>query len=93
MPKVDLDSCPERTGTLYPKPCRAAVRDRRVRQVGKAAGLTDYGASVVTLPPGVWSSQRHWHDEDDELMVMLTGELGLVEGEGRTTMRPGDIAA
>jgi len=93
MPKIDPDACPERTGTLYPEPYRATVRDRRLRRIGVAAGLTDFGANVVTLPPGVWSSQRHWHEKDDELMVMLSGEVVLVEEDGRTILRPGDIAA
>jgi uncharacterized cupin superfamily protein len=93
MPKIDLDTCPERSGTLYPEPYRATVRERRVRQISAAAGLSDFGVNVVTLGPGVWSSQRHWHDEDDEVVVMLDGELVLIEDDGRTLMRQGDIAA
>jgi uncharacterized cupin superfamily protein len=93
MPKIDPEACPEKNGTLYPEPYRATVRDRRIRQIGAAARLTDFGANVVTLEPGVWSSQRHWHDLDDELMVMLSGELVLVEDKGRTVLRSGDIAA
>lgn len=93
MPKIDLDACPERSGTLYPEPYRATVRDRRVRQVGAAAGLSDFGVNVVRLAPGVWSSQRHWHDDDDEVVVMLDGELVLIEDDGRAMLRWGDIAA
>lgn len=93
MPKIDPEACPERRGTRYPDPYRAPVRDRRWRRIGAGAGLTDFGANLVTLPPGVWSSQRHWHDADDELMVMLAGELTLVEDGGRTPLRAGDIAA
>ena len=93
MPKIDLDACPERSGTLYPDPFRAPIRKRRVRQISAAAGLSDFGANVVTLAPGVWSSQRHWHDEDDEIVVILDGELVLIEDDGRTLMRQGDIAA
>lgn len=43
--------------------------------------------------PVLWSSQRHGHDDDDELMVLLEGELVLIEDEGRTLLRTGDIAA
>jgi uncharacterized cupin superfamily protein len=93
MPKIDPAACPERTGTLYPEPYRATVRGRRLRQIGVAVGLTDFGANVVTLDPGVWSSQRHWHEEADELMVMLEGEAVLIEDEGRTLLHPGDIVA
>lgn len=93
MPKIDPDACPESHGTTYPDPYRDPVRDRRWRRIGAGAGLTDFGANLVTLAPGVWSSQRHWHEKDDELLVMLEGELVLVEDEGRTLLRAGDIAA
>ncbi|MGN6057498.1 MAG: cupin domain-containing protein, partial [Sphingomicrobium sp.] len=56
-------------------------------------GLTDFGASHVTLKPGAWSSQRHWHNGEDEFLVMLSGEAVLVEDEGRTVLRAGDSAA
>ena len=92
MPKIDPEACPERVGSRYPPPHDAACQTRRWRQIALGAGLADFGANLVTLVPGAWSSQRHWHDEVDELMVMLAGELVLIEDEGRTTMRPGDIA-
>ncbi|NIJ08202.1 putative cupin superfamily protein [Sphingomonas vulcanisoli] len=93
MPKIDPEACPELTGTRYPEPFRAPVKDRVWRAIGEAAGLKDFGANLVTLRPGVWSSQRHWHYEDDELLVMLEGELVLIEDAGRTILRAGDIAA
>ena len=57
------------------------------------AGLTDFGVSQVTLKPGAWSSQRHWHDGEDEFLVMLQGEAVLVEDDGETCFAPGDCAA
>lgn len=50
-------------------------------------------ASHVVLKPGAWSSQRHWHDDEDELLIMLTGEAVLVEDSGRTLLRAGDVCA
>ena len=95
MPKIDPDGAevPERSGTRYPEPYRAPCLPRRWKQVGVAAGLTDFGANLVTVPPGAWSSQRHWHAAVDELLVMLEGELVLVDDGGRTPVRPGDICA
>lgn len=93
MPKIDPERCAEANGTLYPEPYRERVRPRRARRLGPASGLTDFGASLVTLPPGAWSSQRHWHEEDDELLVMLSGAAVLIEDAGRTALRPGDIVA
>ena len=51
------------------------------------------GASHVVLKPGAWTSQRHWHAEEDGLLVMLTGEAVLVEDDGEVLLRAGDIAA
>jgi len=47
----------------------------------------------MTLPPGGWSSQRHWHSHEDEFVYVLEGELVLVENEGETRLRAGDCAA
>lgn len=92
MPKVDLGSIPQSNATGYPGPHAAAVRDRWYRRVGQAAGFSDFGASHVVLKPGAASSQRHWHEDEDELVVMLAGEAVLVEETGRVPMRPGDMA-
>ena len=93
MPKVDLESIEQVNRTGYPPPFNQDVAGRWYRRLAPATGLTDFGASHVVLKPGAWSSQRHWHDGEDELLVMLTGEAVLVEDEGRTILRAGDIAA
>jgi uncharacterized cupin superfamily protein len=64
-----------------------------VRRLRPAAGLTALGAAHVVLKPGAWSSQRHWHAEDDELVVILSGEAVLVEDSGESVLRAGDVAA
>ncbi|WP_336973088.1 cupin domain-containing protein [Sphingobium aromaticiconvertens] len=93
MPKLDLDAIPQTNATGYPGDLAAAVAGRWVRRVGKAVGLTDFGASHVVLKPGASSSQRHWHEDEDELVVMLVGEAVLIEEDGRVKMRAGDMAA
>ena len=93
MPKVDLESIEQTNRTGYPSPFDQDVAGRWYRRLAPATGLTDFAASHVTLKPGAWSSQRHWHDGEDEFLVMLSGEAVLVEDEGRTILRPGDIAA
>ncbi|MBW8785419.1 MAG: cupin domain-containing protein [Novosphingobium sp.] len=93
MPKLDLKSIPQTNATGYPPEHAAPVSGRWYRRLAPAAGLTEIGASHVVLKPGAWSSQRHWHDTEDELLVMLTGEAVLVEDHGRTVLRPGDICA
>ena len=93
MPKIDLDAIPQTNATGYPSPFDEAVRERWYRRLAPASGLSEFGASHVVLKPGAQSSQRHWHDGEDELVVMLAGEAVLVDDAGRTAMRPGDIAA
>lgn len=93
MPKIDLDAIPQTNATGYPPPFDAPVAERWYRRLGPPAGLTDFGASHCVLKPGAWSSQRHWHDGEDEFLVMLTGEAVLVEDAGETLLRGGDCAA
>ncbi len=93
MPKIDLDGIEQVNRTGYPPPFDQAVAGRWYRRLAPASGLTDFGVSHVTLKPGAWSSQRHWHDGEDEFLVMIAGEAVLVEDEGRTLLRAGDCAA
>ena len=93
MPKLDLAAIPQSNATGYPAPFDRAVQGRWYRRLAPAADLTTFGASHVVLKPGAWSSQRHWHDDEDELLVMVSGEAVLVEDSGRTTLRPGDVCA
>lgn len=93
MPKLDLDSIPQTNATGYPPEYAVAVRERWYRRLAPVTGLTDFGASHVVLKPGAWSSQRHWHEGEDEMVVMIAGEAVLVDEHGRHPMRPGDIAA
>jgi uncharacterized cupin superfamily protein len=93
MPKLDLDRIESTNRTGYPPPYAEAMAKRHYRRLAPAAGLEDFGASHVTLEPGGISSQRHWHEGEDELVVMLSGEAVLVENGGETAMRAGDVAA
>jgi len=93
MPKLDLDTIPQSNRTGYPAPYDEPVAGRWVRRLRPAAGLTDLGAAHVVLKPGAWSSQRHWHSAEDELVVILSGEAVLVEDGGETMLRAGDVAA
>lgn len=93
MPKLDLAAVPETNRTGYPGALADPVAGRWYQRLGAAAGLADLGVSHVRLEPGAWSSQRHWHELEDEFVVILSGEAVLVEEGGRTPMRAGDCAA
>ena len=93
MPKLDLKAIEQKNTTGYPPPFNADVAGRWFRRLAPASGLSEFGASHVVLKPGGWSSQRHWHGGEDELLVMLSGEAVLVEDDGRNMLRPGDVCA
>jgi uncharacterized cupin superfamily protein len=93
MPKLDLASIETTNRTGYPPPYAEPMAKRHYRRLAPAAGLADFGASHVTLEPGGISSQRHWHEGEDELVVMIEGEAVLVEDESETVLRAGDVAA
>jgi uncharacterized cupin superfamily protein len=93
MPKLDLDKIEQTNRTGYPPPFDEKMQGRWYRRLAPAGGLTEFGVSYVTLKPGAWSSQRHWHDEEDEFAVIISGEAMLVEDDGETLLRAGDCAA
>ena len=93
MPRIDLENLEQTNRTGYPEPFDRDVAGRWYRRLAPPSGLTDFGVSHVVLKPGAWSSQRHWHDGEDEFLVMLEGEAMLIEDEGRTTLSAGDCAA
>ena len=93
MPKIDIAAVPERKGSGYPPPFDAPCAERVRQRLGNAGGLTDFGVNLMRLPPGNWSSQRHWHSHEDELVYVLEGELTLIEDGGETLLRAGDCAA
>ena len=93
MPKIDIDKIPLDTATRYPPPFDKAVQGRARKRLARAAGLTQFGVNICTLKPGAASSQRHWHENEDELVYVLAGEVVLREDDGETVLKPGEAAA
>ena len=92
MPKLDLSALPVNTGSNYLPPFDGRVLARSWQAVAAAGGLCQFGANLVTLESGAWSSQRHWHSHEDEMLVVLAGQAVLVEDDGESLLKPGDIA-
>jgi uncharacterized cupin superfamily protein len=92
MPKIDIDAIPKRLGSGYPPPFDEPCRGRQRRALGDAAGLDQFGVNLMRLPPGHWSSQRHWHSAEDEFVWVVEGEVVLVENDGEVVLRAGDCA-
>ena len=55
-------------------------------------GLSQFGVNLTTLKPGAWSSQRHWHRNEDEFIYVLEGEIMLCEDDSEIVLKPGDAA-
>ena len=90
--RLKLESVISHVGSGYPKPFDQPVA-RRVRQrLAEAAGLTKIGVTLLRLPPGAWSTQRHWHLLSDEFVYVLSGEVVLVTDGGEEVLRHGDAA-
>ncbi|MHA1537023.1 MAG: cupin domain-containing protein [Alphaproteobacteria bacterium] len=92
MPKIDLDAIESVTGSSYPEPYASRMGGRAFQALGDAAGLTQFGVDLVTMPPGAISSLRHWHSGEDEFVWVVSGELALVQDGGETVLRAGDAA-
>jgi len=93
MPKINIDQIPVITGAGYPAPLQEPCAGRSVKMLGDAGGLTQFGVHHVTLPPGVWASQRHWHSAEDEFVYILSGQPTLIDDDGETVLQPGDACA
>ncbi|MCP5087994.1 MAG: cupin domain-containing protein [Rhodobacteraceae bacterium] len=93
MPKIDLDTVPVKTGSIYPAPHDAEMAGRSSLRLGQAGGLTQFGANLVILQPGAKSSLRHWHVKEDEFVMITQGECTLIDDNGEALMQIGDCAA
>jgi uncharacterized cupin superfamily protein len=80
-------------GIGYPAPHDARCKGRKSWPLTREFGLTQFGANRVELLPGAWSTQRHWHKTNDELVVVLEGRLTLVTDDGEEEVGPGDCVA
>jgi uncharacterized cupin superfamily protein len=92
MPKIDIAKLPLDTRTAYPPPFDRVVVGRERKRLGNAVGLDQFGVNLTTLKPGAASALRHWHEQEDELIFVLEGEVVLIEDDGETVLKPGDAA-
>ena len=92
MPKVDIAKVPVKSGSFYPAEFQAECHGREKRALGDAIGLTQFGVNIARIKPGAASALRHWHEQEDEFIYMLEGELVLAENGGEIVLKPGDAA-
>ena len=93
MPVIDRAAVPVKTGSIYPSPYAEMMAGRSSLRLGDAGGLTQFGVNLVTLEPGALSSLRHWHQNEDEFVMVTEGECTLIDDAGEHALRTGDCAA
>ena len=76
-PVVKAADLAARTGTAYLPQYAVQLKGREKRVLGDLFGLSQFGVNLMTLAPGSWSSQRHWHEAKDEFVYVLEGEVIL----------------
>jgi uncharacterized cupin superfamily protein len=92
MPKIDIAKAVVRTKTVYPQPYAKVTLGREKAALGNVAGLTQFGVNLTRLKPGAASALRHWHEQEDEFIYVVEGELVLIEDGSETLLKPGDCA-
>ena len=92
MPKINAAALPFVARGGYPPPHDKLVAGRSRKRLGDEADLTQFGVNLTKLTRGTFSSLRHWHENQDEFVFLIEGELTLIEDEGETVLRPGDAA-
>ena len=62
------------------------------RKVRAPLGVTAFGANAVVLPPA-HTTPRHYHERQEELYLVLRGEIEIEFGDGeKQLLRPGGLA-
>jgi uncharacterized cupin superfamily protein len=92
MPKIDIDKVAVEAIVGYPDPFWKPIEGRSRKRLGNVVGLSQFGVNLTTLKPGAWSSQRHWHRNEDEFIYILEGEVVLCENHSEIVLKAGDAA-
>lgn len=90
--RIDAERVRKHIGSGYPPPYGEPCAQRERRRLAEAAGLSKIGVTLLRLPPGTWSTQRHWHINSDEFVYVVSGEVTLVTDDGDEVLRAGDSA-
>ena len=61
-------------------------------KVGDLGGLTQFGVNKTILPTNSATAMRHWHEEEDEFVFIISGSAILVDKDGEHEMNAGDCA-
>jgi uncharacterized cupin superfamily protein len=77
-------------GASYPPPYDEPVAGRKSWPLTRQFAVHQFGVNRVELAPGAWGTQRHWHKLNDEVVVVISGELVVVDDHGEELLQAGD---
>jgi uncharacterized cupin superfamily protein len=60
------------------------------RKVRSALGVTEFGVNAIVLPPG-YTSRRHYHERQQELYLVLKGQIEFELDDARHKLGPGGL--
>jgi mannose-6-phosphate isomerase-like protein (cupin superfamily) len=60
------------------------------RKIRSELGVQAFGVNAVVLPPG-YESGLHYHERQEELYIVLSGEIEFKLGDERRTLGPGGL--
>lgn len=80
-----------RRGSVATSRVEGSASWRTEERLADAGGLRTLGVNICTLGPGEGSALRHWHEEEDEFLMMLEGEAVVIENDGEHAVGPGDV--
>jgi uncharacterized cupin superfamily protein len=92
MPKIDIAKVSVRSGAGYPARFLPEHRERHKQALGDAVGLTQFGVNLTRIAPGAASALRHYHEQEDEFVFIVEGELVLIDDAGEVVLKAGDCA-
>lgn len=87
LTKADIDAIPE-TKHIHPFNEQAI---RHTVSLGDIVGLTKFGLHLVRIEPGDATTEHHYHEESDEFIYVLSGELTLRYSDESYQLKAGDF--
>jgi len=95
MPKIKLIDTKYSEGR-YPKELMQYYQGNtdtyKQIKVGNLGGLTQFGVNKTILPTNSATAMRHWHEEEDEFVFIISGSAILADKDGEHEMNSGDCA-
>jgi uncharacterized cupin superfamily protein len=90
MPKIDVPKMRVDTAAMHPM-LGVPLDELYHNILGDNAGITQFGIFIEKLPPGSQYSVHNWHENEDAIIYMLSGEVVLLE-DYETRLVADDVA-